>query len=398
MAVQIVGRRRGARCVGSVSDGRSRGRVGVAVRGRCGDRQDGALAGRLTPARERGIAGPARAHPVRAADELRDRRRPVRASPGGDAAAARARPAACAGGRVPDPRARRAAARGTTHRDGASLDRAHRSSRSARSSSRSTMRSGSIRARLTSSASCSGGWRAEPVAVLATVRGLPVEAPFELDRAFAGFRRLPVAPLSVGAIHRLLWGRLSLNLPRPVLVARARGHGREPVLRARGRARAGRRHDQRRRRPRPLPESLRALVAERLGALPAQVRETLVAVAALGAPSVTLLEPLRRHRRRRHRAGLPTACPRARRRPDPFRASSPRTRLLRGHAAAQKAPPAPPPRRSECRSGRARTPPCDLGRRPRRGDRSRARRCGGARTEHAAPPWPRPSSPSARSR
>ncbi|MGZ4440144.1 MAG: LuxR family transcriptional regulator, partial [Gaiellaceae bacterium] len=41
-----------------------------------------------------------------------------------------------------------------------------------------------------------------------------------------------------------------------------------------------------------LPESLRALVAERLGALPTQVRETLVAVAALGAPSVTRLEPL----------------------------------------------------------------------------------------------------------
>jgi predicted ATPase len=57
----------------------------------------------------------------------------------------------------------------------------------------------------------------EPVGVLATVRGLPVEAPFELERAFAGFRRLRVAPLSVGAIHRLLWGRLSLNLPRPVL-------------------------------------------------------------------------------------------------------------------------------------------------------------------------------------
>ena len=41
-----------------------------------------------------------------------------------------------------------------------------------------------------------------------------------------------------------------------------------------------------------LPESLSALVTERLRALPARIRETLVAVAALAAPSVTLLEPL----------------------------------------------------------------------------------------------------------
>jgi DNA-binding CsgD family transcriptional regulator len=41
-----------------------------------------------------------------------------------------------------------------------------------------------------------------------------------------------------------------------------------------------------------LPESLRAVVAQRLSALPGRVRETLVAVAALGSPSVTVLEPL----------------------------------------------------------------------------------------------------------
>ena len=58
----------------------------------------------------------------------------------------------------------------------------------------------------------------ERVGVLATVRDRPVDAPLGLDTAFAEFRRLTVAPLSVGAIHRLLWGRLSLNLARPVLV------------------------------------------------------------------------------------------------------------------------------------------------------------------------------------
>jgi len=133
---------------------------------------------------------------------------------------------------------------------------------------------------------------AEPIGVLATVRGLQAEAPFELDRAFAGFRRLPVAPLSVGAIHRLLWGRLSLNLARPVLVRVHEAVGGNPFFALEvGRAlldgtiSADGVHVF-------LPESLRALVAERLSALPAQVRETLVAVAALGSPTVTLLEPL----------------------------------------------------------------------------------------------------------
>ncbi len=58
----------------------------------------------------------------------------------------------------------------------------------------------------------------QPVSVLATVRGRPARAPLDLDRAFAAFERLPLEPLSVGAIHRLLSERLSLNLPRPSLV------------------------------------------------------------------------------------------------------------------------------------------------------------------------------------
>jgi hypothetical protein len=47
---------------------------------------------------------------------------------------------------------------------------------------------------------------AEPMAVLATVRGRPVKVPLELDRTFVAFQRLAIEPLSVGAIHRLLWG------------------------------------------------------------------------------------------------------------------------------------------------------------------------------------------------
>jgi predicted ATPase len=58
----------------------------------------------------------------------------------------------------------------------------------------------------------------EPVGVLATVRGRPVEVPLEFDKSFAAFERVAVDPLSAGAIHRLLWGRLALNLARPELM------------------------------------------------------------------------------------------------------------------------------------------------------------------------------------
>jgi DNA-binding CsgD family transcriptional regulator len=132
----------------------------------------------------------------------------------------------------------------------------------------------------------------EPVGVLATVRGRPIEVPLELDRAFEGFRQLAVQPLSIGATHRLLWGRLALNLPRPELVRVHEIAGGNPFFAlelgraiARGAIRANSANV-------ALPESLTALVTDRLSALPARVRETLVAVAALAAPSVTLLEPL----------------------------------------------------------------------------------------------------------
>ncbi|MFL5960879.1 MAG: AAA family ATPase [Gaiellaceae bacterium] len=131
-----------------------------------------------------------------------------------------------------------------------------------------------------------------PVAVLATVRGRPVDVPLELDRAFGEFRRLAVQPLSVGATHGLLWDRLALNLPRPELVRVHEIAGGNPFFAlelgraiTRGAIRLNSADV-------VLPKSLSALVTERLGALPPRVRDTLVAVAALAAPSVTLLEPL----------------------------------------------------------------------------------------------------------
>ncbi len=132
----------------------------------------------------------------------------------------------------------------------------------------------------------------QPVGVLVTVRGRPAQVPLELDRAFGGFRRLGVEPLSLGAIHRLLWGRLGLNLSRPELVRVHTITGGNPFFALElGRAVAGGavRVDSL---DVALPESLSTLVTQRLRALPARVRETLVAVAALAAPSVTVLEPL----------------------------------------------------------------------------------------------------------
>jgi len=133
---------------------------------------------------------------------------------------------------------------------------------------------------------------AEPVAVLATVRGRRVEAPLELDRAFTAFRRLTIAPLSVGAIHRLLWGRLGIAVPRPVIMRVHGITGGNPLFALElgralvaGSTRAEYADVE-------LPESLRAVVAQRLSALPARVQETLAAVAALAAPSVAVLEAL----------------------------------------------------------------------------------------------------------
>jgi DNA-binding CsgD family transcriptional regulator len=132
----------------------------------------------------------------------------------------------------------------------------------------------------------------QPVGVLATVRGNPVEGPFELERAFEGFRRLTVAPLSVGAIHSLLWDRLRLALPRPTLVRVHTVSGGNPFFAlelGRGIASGGIRVDAD---EVSLPDSLQSVVSQRLDALPPAMAPTLVAVAALASPAVSIMEPL----------------------------------------------------------------------------------------------------------
>jgi predicted ATPase len=109
---------------------------------------------------------------------------------------------------------------------------------------------------------------------------------------FAEFRRLSVGPLSVGALHRLLWGRLALNLRRPLLLRIHEIAGGNPFFAlelGRGLVDGTIPADVT---EVALPESLSAVVADRLRALPTRVRDTLVAVAALASPSVALLEAL----------------------------------------------------------------------------------------------------------
>jgi DNA-binding CsgD family transcriptional regulator len=99
---------------------------------------------------------------------------------------------------------------------------------------------------------------------------------------------LAVAPLSVGAVHRLLRDRLGRPFARQTLLrihersggnpffalelARALDHAVDPTQ------------------PLPVPETLDELVRDRLSGLPSHTREALALASALGTPSVALLK------------------------------------------------------------------------------------------------------------
>jgi ATP/maltotriose-dependent transcriptional regulator MalT len=135
--------------------------------------------------------------------------------------------------------------------------------------------------------------REERVGLLATLRREPeLGAPFDLDRSFPEERllRLSLAPLSLGALHRLLRERLGLELTRPQLARLLETSGGNPFFalelgRELLRTDAG---------PTGLralrvPESLRELLGDRLARLPAETADVLLEVAALARPSVDLV-------------------------------------------------------------------------------------------------------------
>src|SRR5262249_55522920 len=95
-------------------------------------------------------------------------------------------------------------------------------------------------------------------------------------------RRLPVAGISMGALHRLLHARLGVALSRPTLRRVAAESGGNPFYalelgRALKRRGAMPRPDE----PLPVPETLASLVQDRAVALPDRVRALLELVAAL---------------------------------------------------------------------------------------------------------------------
>ena len=112
----------------------------------------------------------------------------------------------------------------------------------------------------------------------------------ELERALEAesVQRVPIGPLSVGALHRFLRDRLGRPFARQTLLRIHETSGGNPffaleLARALG-------SDVDPLQPLPVPDTLEELVRARLAGLPAPTREALELASALGAPSASLLE------------------------------------------------------------------------------------------------------------
>jgi len=124
-------------------------------------------------------------------------------------------------------------------------------------------------------------WRTEP--------GAPV--PLELDRSPAAERleRLPLLPLSLGAVQHLVQERLDFLPPRPALRRLYELSGGNPFF-ALELARALRAGTVGLEPGEPLPVALDELVGARLEALSSEARRALAAAAAMAQPTVGLVE------------------------------------------------------------------------------------------------------------
>jgi len=124
---------------------------------------------------------------------------------------------------------------------------------------------------------------AEPVVVIASRREGESLSPAFAEAARAiGLSRLPVRPLSLGAIARIVRVQHSVSFSRPVLLRIHDAAGGNPFFAlelARAAAEAAERGD-----VLAIPESLRELVRIRLTAFPDETRAALLVVAALGQP------------------------------------------------------------------------------------------------------------------
>ena len=142
--------------------------------------------------------------------------------------------------------------------------------------------------------------RDERVGLLATVRTAPeTTVPVELDRTFAAERlaRLPIGPLSMGALHHLLRERVGLDLTRPELVRVQEASAGNPffalelgreLVRTSSRPTSGK--------ALPVPESLYELLGGRLARLPTDTGDVVLFAAALARPTVELVTTAHGHR------------------------------------------------------------------------------------------------------
>jgi DNA-binding CsgD family transcriptional regulator len=114
----------------------------------------------------------------------------------------------------------------------------------------------------------------------------------EVEQAIDAGRaeRLPIGPLSMGAIHRLLQARLERTFPRPTLLRLHEASGGNPFYALElGRALNAEGATGDPTQPLPVPASLERLVRGRLADLPEATREALALASALGRSSPALL-------------------------------------------------------------------------------------------------------------
>jgi DNA-binding CsgD family transcriptional regulator len=132
--------------------------------------------------------------------------------------------------------------------------------------------------------------REEPVLLLIARRLDDGAEPSDLERAMEAERveRLPVGPLSVGAMQALLRARLDRVFSRPALIRIHDTAGGNPFYALElARALGG---DIDPTQPLPVPETLEALLRKRLDGLPEATRAALRLLSTLGTPSDALLE------------------------------------------------------------------------------------------------------------
>jgi DNA-binding CsgD family transcriptional regulator len=132
--------------------------------------------------------------------------------------------------------------------------------------------------------------RDEPIAVLLTVRG---DVPHWLRRVFPDERlsRIELGPLSVGALHELLHARPGSPLTRPTVLRLWEASGGNPFFAlelSRALERRGGRIEPDE--ELPIPNTLEALVNERLETLRPEAQEACRVVAALAEPTAPLVE------------------------------------------------------------------------------------------------------------